>query len=156
MQRRNVIAALVLMAVGVGYGYLTSRLPVRTLPNTPDPAFLPWVNTVVLLALSAALLVQGLVATAGGGQQAPESSPVGRAGTVWALAAFVAYLVALPSLRFVIATVPFFAVFMVIFGERRAIWVAVGSVGVPVLLFVLFRYGFSIFLPLGLLSRVAG
>ncbi len=154
MRRRNVIAALVLIAVGVGYGYLTSRLPVRTLPNTPDPAFFPWLNTVVLLGLAAVLLFQGVAVTARGGSEAAAPSPLGHAPVLWALAAFVGYLAVLPTLGFVIATVPFFAVLMVVFGERRAAWVAAGSVGVPVLLFAIFRYGFGILLPLGPLAGV--
>ncbi len=152
MRRRNVIAALVLIAVAVGYGYLTSRLPVRTLPNTPDPAFFPWLNAAVLLALGAALLGQGLVAA--GGKEAARPAPLGHPSVVAALAAFVAYLMALPGLGFVIATVPFFAILMVVFGERRPAWVAAGSIGVPVLLFVVFRYGFGVLLPLGLLAGV--
>ena len=42
------------------------------------------------------------------------------------LAAFVAYLLVLPELGFVIATVPFFAALMVVYGERRPAWVAAG------------------------------
>ena len=150
MRRRNVIGALVLIAVAVGYGYLTSRLPVRTLPNTPNPAFFPWLNTAILLALGAALLVQGLVAA--GARQAAPPTPLADRSVIALLAAFVAYLMALPGLGFVIATVPFFAALMVIYGERRAAWVAAGAIGVPVILFVVFRYGFGVLLPLGLLA----
>ena len=150
MRQRSVIAGLVLIAVGVGYGYLTSRLPVRTLPNTPNPSFFPWINTVLLLVLSAALLIQGLVLDAGNGRERYRCS--GIAYAVVALVAFVAYLVVLPGLGFVVASIPFFAVMMVLFGELRPAWVAGGSVGATVLLFVVFRYGFGVLLPRGLLS----
>ena len=156
MRRRNIIAALVLMGVGVGYGYLTSRLPIRTLPNTPPPSFLPWINTVVLLVLSAALLVQGLVLTADGRDGAGQFPPRARVRAAWTLAAFVVYLAALPILGFVVATIPFFAALMVIFGERRVIWVAGGAIGAPLFLFVVFRHGFGVFLPRGLLPGLVG
>ena len=150
MRQRSVIAGLVLIAVGVGYGYLTSRLPVRTLPNTPNPSFFPWINTVLLLVLSAALLIQGLALDAGNGRERYRRP--GIAYAVVALVAFVAYLVVLPGLGFVVASIPFFAVMMVLFGELRPAWVAGGSVGAIVLLFVVFRYGFGVLLPRGLLS----
>ena len=65
--------------------------------------------------------------------------------------AFVAYLAVLPGLGFLVATAPFFAVLMVLFGEKRWTWVGLGSVGVTVFLYVLFRHGFSVFLPRGVL-----
>jgi hypothetical protein len=156
MGRRNIIAAVVLLAVGLTYGFLTTGLPLRTLPNTPDPSFFPWINTAVLLALAAALLVQGLFFTA---DDEAESAgiPVRRhLPVLWVLAAFVAYLVALPPLGFVVATIPFFAILMVAYGERRALWLAAGALGVPILLFVVFRYGFGVLLPRGLLSGLVG
>jgi len=60
MRRKNIIAAVVLIVFAILYGVLTANLPVRTLPNTPDPSFFPWINTAVVLVLSVWLLVQGL------------------------------------------------------------------------------------------------
>lgn len=151
MRRKNIIAATVLIAVAIVYGGLTARLPVRTLPDTPDPSFFPWLNTVIILVLSVWLLVRGL-------RQPPSESAPRRTDrrhlAVWALVAFVGYLVALPSLGFILATVPFFAVMMVLFGEFRPIWVGIGSVTATVVLYVLFRHGFGVFLPRGLLAGI--
>jgi hypothetical protein len=156
MGRRNIIAAIVLLALGLAYGLLITGLPLRTLPNTPDPSFFPWINAAILLALAAALLVQGLFFTAGDEEQT-EGIPARRQLPVlWVLAAFVAYLIALPPLGFVVATVPFFAALMVAYGERRALWLGAGALGVPILLFVVFRYGFGVLLPRGLLSGLVG
>ena len=58
----------------------------------------------------------------------------------------------LPSLGFVAANVPFFAVLMAIYGERRPVWLALGSVGVSLVLFFLFRELFQIRLPAGVLA----
>lgn len=160
MRRRNIIAAAVLIVLSLGYGALTTQLPIRSLPNTPGPPFFPWVNTVILLALSIALLVQGLRGTPpddGGQAAATPINPAQRRLVVWALGAFIAYLVVLPGLGFLVATAPFFAVLMVLFGERRWLWVVVGSAAITVSLYVLFRHGFSVFLPRGILpDLIAG
>ena len=124
MRRRNIIAAVVLLVVTLGYGALTTQLPVRSLPDTPGPPFFPWINTIILLALSLGLLVQGLMARPTGAIEAvatPDNVAT-RRRTIWALGAFVVYLVILPGLGFLLATTPFFAALMVLFGERRWLW----------------------------------
>ncbi len=151
MRRKNIIAAVVLIACAILYGVLTANLPVRSLPNTPDPSFFPWINTVIILALSVWLLARGLK------QPATERAPDGtgqRRRAAWALGAFVAYVAVMPSLGFILATAPFFAVMMVLFGERRPFWVGGGAVCATVLLYVLFRHGFGVFLPRGLLAGI--
>ena len=150
MKRKNIIAGLVLIFISVWYGYLTTDLPVRTLPNTPNPAFFPWINTGIMLILSVSLLIQGLFFTEAGEQKGEQK--VDKAATrltVISLSLFVIYLVILPSLGFVVASIPFFAAMMVLFDERRPIMVAISSVAVTILLFCIFRYGFGVFLPLG-------
>ncbi|NNE84011.1 MAG: tripartite tricarboxylate transporter TctB family protein [Alphaproteobacteria bacterium] len=156
MRRRNIIAALVLLAFALVYGALTTQLPIRSLPDTPGPPFFPWINTAILLALSLGLLAQGIWAkTPDDGS--PEATPDGateateRWRAVWALGAFLAYLLVLPGLGFLLATIPFFAALMVLFGEKRWLWVAIGSIGISVALYVLFRHGFDVFLPRGVL-----
>ena len=153
MRHRNIIAAVVLLVIALGYGALTTQLPIRSLPDTPGPPFFPWVNTAILLALSLSLLVQGLrgTATEDSGQTIAPSDRVQRRLAVWALGAFVAYLVVLPGLGFLLATAPFFAVLMVLFGEKRRLWVAIGSIAMTTFLYLLFRHGFSVFLPRGIL-----
>lgn len=157
MRRRNIVAAVVLIICGLIYGYLTSGLPTRSLPNTPDPSFFPWIVTAILLTLSVALLIQGLAVDRD--QAAPASSDTAeghRAGrlAIWALGAFIVYLAVLPELGFVLATAPFFAVQMVLFGERRPVLVVIGAVAMTALLYGLFRHGFGVFLPRGLLQGI--
>ena len=124
MRRRNLIAALFLLALGAGYGILTTQLPVRT------------------------LLVQGLVGA--DGPVPPRAA--GRQRAIWALGVFVVYLATLPGLGFILATAPFFAALMVLFGEARPLRVAVGAIVATGLLYLLFRHGFNVFLPTGLLK----
>jgi len=156
MRRRNIIAAAALLLLSAGYGLLTSQLPERSLPDTPGPPFFPWVNTVILLALSAALLVQGILAKPASDAAPPSLSFAQRRQTAWVIGAFVVYLVILPGLGFVAATVPFFAALMVLFGERRWLRVTLASVGMTLFLYILFRHGFNVFLPRGILPDPFG
>jgi len=151
MRRKNIIAALVLIAFAVVYGALTSQLPARTLPNTPDPSFFPWVNTVLIIILSAWLLLRGLKRPI---EANPDQAGPERRRVIWALGAFIIYLALLPGLGFILATAPFFAVMMVLFGERRPAFVGGGALAVTLVLYVVFRHGFGVFLPRGLLAGI--
>ncbi len=153
MRRRNIIAAVALLALTAIYGVLTTQLPSRSLPDTPGPPFFPWINTVILFALSLGLLVQGLMGKTAETASAPSADDAAdqRRRALWAFGIFIVYLLVLPGLGFLLATVPFFAALMVLFGERRWLWVTIGSVSMTVFLYILFRHGFSIFLPRGIL-----
>ena len=150
MRRRNIIAALVLLALGAGYGFLTSQLPVRSLPDTPGPSFFPWINTIAILTLSAALLVQGLIGADGPVSAGGKSRQRG----IWALGVFIVYLAFLPGLGFILATAPFVVAMMVLFGESGVLRVALGAAAVTAILYLLFRHGFGVFLPAGLLRGI--
>lgn len=146
MALRNLIAGSVLLICSLIYGLLTTQLPDRALPNTPGPAFFPWLITGGLTILSAALLLQGLRGQGGSAQAAP--APVTARGWL-ALGVFVVYLLVLPTLGFVIASIPFFAVLTVLYGQQNRVLVIITAVAVPALLFVVFRYGFQMLLPRG-------
>lgn len=161
MRRRNIAAGIGLIACSLVYGYLSWLLPERSLPNTPGPSFFPLVVTVILFVLSVALLFQGLVAAPDAGEAA-EGGNAGegttdRAGwrmSVTALGALFVYVVFLPILGFILATLPLFAALMVLYGERRPIVVMAGAVLATTVLYVLFRHGFGVFLPRGLLAGI--
>ncbi|MBS1256459.1 MAG: hypothetical protein MAG581_02282 [Deltaproteobacteria bacterium] len=149
MSSRNVTAALVLLAFTAVYAYMTAHLPERTLPNTPDPSFFPWINTALALVLASALLFQGLFIKKNDHTQLEDSN---NGLALPALAVFLAFLISLPYLGFILATIPFTAVFMWFYGERRKIVLIIGAVVIPAILYVLFRHGFGVMLPRGLLS----
>jgi putative tricarboxylic transport membrane protein len=152
MGARNILAAIVLIVLGIVYGALAARLPTRQIDQTTEPSFFPFVVVACVLALSIALLIQGIRARANEaatGATPPARGAKGRA--VAALGLAVAYLALLPSLGFLAANIPFFAGLMILFGERRPIWIVVGALGVPVVLFYLFRDVFQILLPAGVL-----
>jgi len=154
MRNKNVAAALVLIVLGVAYGYLTAGLPKRSLPDTPDPSFFPWIITACLLLLSVALLVQGLRARRSARDATDSAGGVGTP-TVF-LTLFVIYLAALPFAGFMVASMPFFAALMWLYGERRWGWIGAVSIALPVILVLVFRNGLHIPLPTGALAGLIG
>lgn len=151
MRNKNISSAIVLIAFGIIYGFLTANLPDRSLPNTPSPSFFPCIITVNILVLSAWLLIRGLR------QPKTERVPVDAKKirvAVFAMASFAVYLAAMPMLGFVLATLPFFAVMMVLYGEKRPLWISSGAIGVTAILYMIFRHGFGVFLPQGLLRGI--
>ena len=152
MGRRNIIAALFLILLSIGYGFLASGLPERPLPNTPGPSFFPWLITIGLFLLSVALLIQGFLPRPVL-RGAPPAAAEARKRWIM-VAVFGVYVFALPPVGFIGATVPFFAVMSVLYGERRPVWAAAGAIVIPVLLYLLVRDVFSILLPRGPLEAL--
>jgi hypothetical protein len=114
------------------------------------------VVTVVILALSAALLIQALAMERDPPAVRHDKAPGTRDRrlAVFLLLVVLAYIVLVPILGFILATIPFFAVLMVMFGERRPLLVAIGALAMTAVLYGLFRHGFGVFLPRGLLTGV--
>lgn len=147
MGHRNLAAGIVLLAVGIGYGLATGQLPDRTLPDTPGPAFFPWLIAIGLIGLSAALAVRGLIDIRRGDE---DSSGYRLPGRGWfALGGFAAYLLLLPFAGFLLASVPFCGGLVVLYGERRAVIAGAAAVLVPLILFIVFSTGFQVLLPRG-------
>ena len=145
--RRNAAVGAVLLVIGVIYGLMTAALPNRSLPNTPGPAFFPWLIAGGLILLSAALLARSLL---NDGDESPHASSVPFASRrLLTLIWFVVYLVLLPYAGFLPASIPFFAGLMWQYGERNRLVLALAALIVPVSLFYIFRYGFQILLPAG-------
>ncbi len=147
MRIKNIGASLFLILFGLLYGFLTTRLPERTLPNTPGPPFVPMILTVFLLVLSGAWFFKSL--------KLDTDEPVFSEKTehlfypAAGLGLFLITVILLPWLGFLVSGILFFAGLMVVSGERRPLWVIAFSIAVPVVLFYLFREGFLILLPPG-------
>lgn len=154
MGQRNIVVALLLIAVAAGYGFMASGLPERSVPNTPGPSFFPWVITAMLAGLSAVLLWQGVRAMRGAGFHFDAAGIDRKAAAV--LGAFTAYLLVLPYAGFVLASVPFTALLIQLYGGRHRLALVAGAIGMPVALFLLFREVFNILLPAGWLAMFGG
>ena len=150
MRTRNIATAVVLIAFGLWYAYLTSHLPERTLPNTPGPSFFPWVLTVSLLFLSVILLLQGLLST--DGAEAPVETTRSLTRPLTGILLLFVYLLILPYLGFLVVSPFFFAGLMWTAGERRPLWIVLSSITLPVFLYLLFGKVFQILLPGGSLQ----
>lgn len=152
MHGRNFIAGLVLCAVAGTYAYLIGTIPDRSLPNTPGPTFMPWLIAMAMGALSLALVVQGSrgLLAAGGSDRSQAGEGLDGRGLAL-LAAMVAYVIVIPLVGFLIASIVFFALAMVLFGARNPLVVAIASIVIPIALQFLFRNAFSIILPTGML-----
>ena len=148
MAWKNIVAGTGLLAFSAWYAWLAAGLPERSLPNTPGPSFFPFVVIALVAVLSAALVIKGAMALRAGG----ETTRPAAASRLPALtiAAFFVYLAALPFAGFIVASIVFFAVLMLLYGSRKPLLVGAASTLVPVVLFVIFRYGFQIVLPRGI------
>lgn len=147
LARRDAIVGAILLVIGVVYGLMTASLPDRSLPNTPGPAFFPWLITAGLLVLSVALLARPLTVDGYGSSQASSDRFVYR--RVVFLIWFGVYLVMLPYAGFLPASVPFFVGLMWLYGERNRLALTLATIIIPACLFYLFRLGFQILLPAG-------
>ena len=152
MRKRNLVSAIILIAIGTGYAILAQNLPTRNIENATGPSFFPLVVISCFLILSAALRVQGILPAVSDTVPSIPKIPARRYGS--GLAAAVIYLVALPYLGFIVANIPLFAVLMMLYGEKRLTWVIGGSVIITLLVFFLFRVVFQILLPAGVLGNL--
>jgi len=145
MPVKNIIAAITLMIVGIGYGLLAFRLPDRASIGVPGPGFFPELVAGLMVLMSAALLVKGLTglrqSNMATGQISFPGKPCGL--IVW----FGLLIYLLPFLGFLIVSIPFFAGIMLQSDPYRFRRFAAGAVLIPVVLYYLFRDGFHILLP---------
>jgi len=150
MRTRNLVAAIVLLLLSIVYGYLTANLPTRAIENTTQPSFFPWIIVVCAALLLLSLFAQGL--KVGADDSVVASLGVPRIRLICGLVLSVVYLAALPNLGFPASNIPLFAGLMMLYGERRPLWIIGGSVVATMILFYLFREIFQILLPSGILE----
>lgn len=89
---------------------------------------------------------------------AVEAEAAGFAPVRWvaALVLLAAYYYGLDSLGMVLTSMLALGWFMILGGERRPAMVLVLSLGVPLALFLFFRYVANVFIPLGVFERLLG
>lgn len=145
MPIKNILAAIVFAAIGIGYGLLASGLPDRAGIGVPGPDFFPRLIAGFIVFLSMALAYKGISELKDSEQQGQGAAfPI---KAVFLIIWFAAFIFALPYLGFLIAGVPFFAGLMMMCETRRWLQIAIGATAIPVILFYLFRDGFQILLP---------
>ena len=90
MAQRNLIAGVILTALGIFYGLLTVGLPHLSLPGTPGPTLFPWLITTGWVVLSSALLLFGMLGVRNQSKETEKRSVPKKPFIV--LIAFLAYL----------------------------------------------------------------
>lgn len=150
----NRLVALILIAFGLGYGYLAYRQPKASALGDPGLALFPSILTFLILLLSVTILVQDIR-----GKALPKrfAFQVTSGGTrsVIGLALVLVYFIIIPYLGFLISSFLLFASLMWLCGERRPVWIVGFSSVIPLLILLFFQELFQIPLPkLGLLEGV--
>ena len=145
MAHRNIVAGLSLLVFACWYAYLAGNLPERdVVPNTPGPAFFPTIIAASVLVVSGWRGLQ----TEASAKMAEFASRDG----AYAIGAFLVYLAVLPYAGFIVASIPFFAVLMFLYGTRSPAVIDAVAVIMPLILYTVFRHGFQIVLPRGILA----
>ena len=152
MRTRNLVASLFLLLFCAGYAYLTGNLATRSIENTTQPSFFPWVIAACLTVLSLALLLQACLPNFN--QTVPKSMGIPKKRLGSALTLCIIYLVLLPSLGFVGANILLFGGLMYLYGERKFIKIICLSFLFSIVIFYLFREVFQIRLPAGILENL--
>jgi hypothetical protein len=152
MRSRNLVASLILLIFCAGYAYLTANLATRSIENTTQPSFFPWIITACLTGLSLALLIQACLPNFN--QTVPKPMGIPRKRLGFALILSVVYLALLPSLGFVGANILLFGGLMYLYGERGLNKIVCFSLLFSIFIFYLFREVFQIRLPAGMLENI--
>jgi hypothetical protein len=146
MMTPNRLAAFVLIAFSLGYGYLTSQQPKGDILGEPGSGLFPWILTISLLSLSVILLVQDIRGTALPRRFDFKITP-GGVRSVTGLLLIFAYLCVMPYIGFLISSILFFGSIMRLTGERRPFRLLGFSCGITILLYLFFGELFQIPLP---------
>jgi putative tricarboxylic transport membrane protein len=141
--------ALGLALLGLAAIALASRFRAGTATGGPGTSFLPTLVAMIVVVLGAALALR---------RSASESAiepiePGGARRGLWTLGAILAYVLVFERLGFVLATVPFLAVLLLSYGERRWLVVLAVAAGATAMTYALFAVWLGVPLPSGSLGR---
>lgn len=147
MATRDIIASIGLLIFSGLYAWATFYIPDRTIPNTPGPSFFPFVVITIVGLLSVALLAKGLAARMTTDEPATASS--GTRSPILMLGAFAVFLAVMPWAGFLMSSVVFFAVLMLLYGSRSPAKIVLWSLALPTALYLVFTEIFQVILPAG-------
>ena len=150
MKKRNLVASLFLFLFCTGYAYSTYQLPTRAIENSTQPSFFPWVIVSFLFVLTISLLIQSLFDK--NTDKVKNKRTLGYQISAYAAILSISYLIFLPILGFVLANILLFVGLMILYKEKRIIFVLTCSIAIPLLIFLIFKKVFSISLPVGILG----
>ena len=152
-KRNELIAGLAMLGAGVAYLVLTMNLPRR---GSIDAAFVPWVLAVSLCLLGALQLWVWRKLPDKSVEPAEKPEAIDYPTVFKTLALVLLYTALMEPVGFVITTVLYlYAQFIVLTpGEQKVkhLQYALIAIVSAVLIFYIFRHGFDLLLPVGLLD----
>lgn len=163
------IEGLVILLVAVGYLWEANKVPdFYKLPGVPGPTTFPFILGIVFALCGLWLLVspKELMARKRAAEGDPAASPQAPAAagrgwlagiaadwhfySLWAV--ILAYLCLMPDIGFPVATAVLIAVFVFLLGEKRWTVILGMALVATILIYVSFKMGLSVRLPLGVLE----
>jgi putative tricarboxylic transport membrane protein len=146
MMTPNRVAAFLLIALSLCYGYFTAKQPRAQALGDPGLALFPWLLTICLLLLAGIVLFQDIRGTAIPKKFSFKFTPaVTRSGI--GLGLVLVYFYVISYLGFMISSFLFFGSIMRLCGERRPLRLLGYSFALPLFLLVFFQQLFQIPLP---------
>ncbi|WP_434704403.1 tripartite tricarboxylate transporter TctB family protein [Pseudomonas sp. Z1-12] len=152
-KRNELIAGLAMLGAGIAYLILTMNLPRR---GTVDAAFVPWVLAVALCLLGALQLWAWRKLPDKSAEPAEKPEAIDYPTVIKSVALVLLYTALMEPVGFVITTVLYlYAQFIVLTPadeKVKHLRYALIAVVSSVLIFYIFRHGFDLLLPVGLLD----
>jgi putative tricarboxylic transport membrane protein len=148
MGKKEIFLSIVSIIISLTIFNLTYQFPRQTVALSPT-AF-PRFISVCLFILSIILLIQGIAGAKKNSEQKNVNSTIYKSFTLKLMfMIFLAffYIRILPIAGYIVATPPLIAGNMLLFNERRWLWIIAVSILTTALLYVLFRIVFKIPLP---------
>jgi putative tricarboxylic transport membrane protein len=148
MGKKEIILSIILIIISTVIFVLTFQFPPQTvaLPPTAFPRFV----SICLLILSLMLLIQGIIGVKSAPPKKNVKFKLNKTFIIkLMLLTFLAFLYTrlITIVGYIVATPPFIVGNMLLFNEKRSIWIIVVSITTTVLLYILFRIIFKIPLP---------
>ncbi|PBJ04082.1 Tripartite tricarboxylate transporter TctB family protein [Pseudomonas ogarae] len=152
-KRNELIAGLAMLGAGIAYLILTMNLPRR---GTVDAAFVPWVLAVALCLLGALQLWAWRKLPDKSAEPAEKPEVIDYSTVIKSLALVLLYTALMEPVGFLVMTALYlYAQFIVLTPadeKVKHLRYALIAVVSAVLIFYIFRHGFDLLLPVGLLD----
>jgi len=148
MAKKEILLSIIFMIISMTIYILTYQFPQQTVALSP--AVFPRFVSACLFIISLTLLIQGIAGIKRDSEQNKVKLTLNKAFIIrLLLMVFLAffYIQILPLIGYVLATPPFVAGAMLLFNEKRGIWIIAVSIITTALLYILFRIVFKIPLP---------
>lgn len=148
MGKKEILLSIIFMIISMTIYILTYQFPQQTVALSP--AVFPRFVSTCLFIISLTLLIQGIAGIKKDSKQKKVKFTLNKVFIIrLLLMTFLAFFYTriLTIVGYVVATPPFVAGTMLLFNEKRGIWIIAVSIITTALLYILFRIVFKIPLP---------